>query len=205
MRPLEVPVRVLATSCKAIRNRYLETTWGRAYEVQATFSLPPLGFEVFSFSETTEPLELATNERPEPVPESLVNAIGFELDADIGDGYSHGPLPELPVERVRLVSAEADGRTTDVFHLAYEIRGRATIQRDDLAGKPLADCLGPQVTMPISVRARDAGVALTQLARGRSSGNCGSPTPTCVPTAVSAWWSIRSGSWGRRCWGRVAT
>ena len=150
----EVPVRVLATSCKAIRNRYLETTWGRAYEVQATFSLPPLGFEVFSFSETTEPLELATNERPEPVPESLVNAIGFELDADIGDGYSHGPLPELPVERARLVSAEADGRTTDVFHLAYEIRGRASIQRDDLAGKPLADCLGPQVTMPISVRAQ---------------------------------------------------
>jgi hypothetical protein len=148
-----VPVRVLATSCKAIRNRYLETTWGRAYDVQATFNLPPLGFEVFSFLETAEPLDLARNERLEPVPASLVDAIGFELDADLGDGYSHGPCPELPVERAWLVSVEADGQTPDVFHLTYEIRGRASIDRDGLAGKPVADCLGPQVTMPITVRA----------------------------------------------------
>ena len=149
----EVPVRVLATSCKAIRNRYLETTWGRAYDVQATFSLPPLGFQVFSFTETVEPLELATNERPEPVPESLVRAIRFELDADLGDGYSYGPCPEVPTQRARLVSAEADGQTADVFHLAYEIRGHASIRRDDLAHSPLAECVGPEVTMPIAVRA----------------------------------------------------
>ena len=151
---VEVPVQVLRTSCKAIRNRYLETTWGRAYEVQATFSLPPLGFEVFWFAETAEPLDLATNERPEPAPESLVSAIRFELDADLGDGYSHGPCPELPVQRSRLVSATADGRTADVFHLTYEISGHTSIQRDELAGKPLADCVGPQATMPISVRAQ---------------------------------------------------
>lgn len=155
----EVPVRVLATSCKAIRNRYLETTWGRSYDVQATVSLPPLGFAVVSFSETSEPLELATNERPEPVPESLTQAIGFELDADLGDGYSHGPCPEVSTQRARLVSAEADGQTADVFHLAYEISGHASIQRDELARKPLAECVGPRVTIPIAVRAERRLVA----------------------------------------------
>jgi len=149
----EVPVRVLATSCKAIRNRYLETTWGRAYEVQAAFSLPPLGFEVFSFAETSELLVLATNARPEPVPESLTSAIRFELDADLGDGYSHGPCPELPVQRARLMSAGADGQTADVFHLTYEICGPSSIQRDGLAHTPILECVGPQVTMPIAVRA----------------------------------------------------
>ena len=149
----DVPVRVLATSCKAIRNRYLETTWGRAYEVRATLSLPPLGFEVFSFSETAEPLALAANERPEPVPESLTRAIRFELDADLGDGYSHGPCPELPVQRSRLVAAEADAQMADVFHLAYEISGHASIRRDELVHKPIRECVGPSVTMPITVRA----------------------------------------------------
>lgn len=157
----EIPVRVLATSCKAIRNRYLETTWGRAYDLEATVSLPPLGFEVLSVVETPEPLTLATNGRPEPAPESLVNALRFELDADLGDGYSHGPCPDLPGRRARLVSAEADERTADVFHLAYEIDGPASIARDELARRPLAECLGPPATMPISVRARRRQVVST--------------------------------------------
>ncbi|MBU6221306.1 MAG: hypothetical protein KGR24_00990 [Planctomycetes bacterium] len=150
----EIAVRILSTTCKAIRSRYLETTWGRAYDVQATFRLPPLGFGVFTFSETAEPLELAANERPEPVPESLVRAIRFELDADLGDGYSHGPCPELPVQRARLVSAGPDSQTQDVFRLAYEICGPRSIQRDELARRPLTDCLGPQATMQIAVRAQ---------------------------------------------------
>ena len=150
----EIAVQVLSTACKAIRSRYLETTWGRAYEVQATLGLPPLGFEVISIAETPEPLELAANGRPEPVPESLVGAIRFELDADLGDGYSHAPCPELSVQTARLVSAHADERTADVFHLTYEIHGHSSIQRDELARRPLTDCLGPQATMPISVRAQ---------------------------------------------------
>ena len=149
----DVPVRVQATSCKAIRNRYLETTWGRAYEVQATFRLPPLGFEVVSFAETVEPLKLATNERPESVPESLVEAIRFELDADLGDGYSHGPCPEIPVQRARLVAAGADSHTPDVFHLTYVIRGRTSIDRDRLARAALSECFGAEATMSITVRA----------------------------------------------------
>jgi len=157
----EVPLRVLSSSCKAIRSRYLETTWGRDYVIDATLSLPPLGFEVLTIGETAEPLELATNERPEPVPETLVEAIRFELDADLGDGYSHGPCPELPVQRARLVAAEADGRTPDVFHLTYEIGGHTWIDRDELGRRPLGDCLGPLATMPIAVRARrrDTGAA----------------------------------------------
>ncbi len=149
----DIPVRVLSSSCKAIRNRYLETTWGRAYEAQAEFHLPPLGFEFLTFSETAEPLQLATIAKPTPVPGALVDAIRFELDADLGDGYSHGPCAELPVQRARLVSAAADAQMANVFHLAYEICGPASISRDELASRPLQECLGPQVTMPIAVRA----------------------------------------------------
>lgn len=168
----EIPVRVLSTSCKAIRSRYLETTWGRDYEIDATLSLPPLGFRVLTVRETSEPLALATNERPEPVPDALLEAIRFELDADLGDGYSHGPCPEFPVRQARRVSAEADPRSADVFHLAYEIDGHASIDREGLARTPLVDCLGPPVTMPISVRARRHGRSAAEAGAPAAQGSC---------------------------------
>ncbi|MFM7206331.1 MAG: glycosyl hydrolase-related protein [Planctomycetaceae bacterium] len=149
----EIPVRVLSTSCKAIRSRYLETTWGRAYEIHAALPLPPLGFEVFTLSETSDPLVLAAVERPEPAPAALLAAVRFELDADLGDGYSHGPCPELPVRRAELLSARADDQLPDVFHLRYQISGPTSIDRDGLASRPLDACLGPQATATITVRA----------------------------------------------------
>jgi mannosylglycerate hydrolase len=152
-RGAEVPVQVLATSCKAIRSRYLETTWGRAYTIRAPFSLPPLGFEVVTLRETLEPLILSVTERSETVPESLVKAVRFELEVDLGDGYSFGPCPEVPLQHARLVTAVADGQAADVFHLRYEIRGHAWVNRSQLAHAPLNECLGPLITMPIEVRA----------------------------------------------------
>jgi mannosylglycerate hydrolase len=150
----KIQLRVLSTSCKAIRNRYLETTWGRAYDVHAQVSLPPLGFEILTVSETAEPLEIAQNSRSQQVPETLINAIRFELDVDIGDGYSYGPCPEIPAHSAQLLCAVADAQLPNVFHLTYELTGYTRIQREELACKTLHECLGPMATMTISVRAQ---------------------------------------------------
>ncbi|MEY3903835.1 MAG: hypothetical protein RL189_3141 [Pseudomonadota bacterium] len=146
-------LRVLSTECKAIRNRYLETTWGRAYELCADVSLPALGFEIITINETSANLRLAENAAGVEVPQELTSAFRFELDADLGDGYSHGPCPELPVQRARLLSAESDSRLDGVYHLTFEITGPAYIRRDDLSSRPLNDCLGPSVSTTICVRA----------------------------------------------------
>ncbi|MEN9809106.1 MAG: hypothetical protein RLZZ488_673 [Pseudomonadota bacterium] len=146
-------LRVLSTECKAIRNRYLETTWGRAYELCADVSLPALGFEIITIEETSANLRLAENMSGAAVPQELTSGFRFELDADLGDGYSHGPCPELPMQRARLLSAESDSRLDGVYHLTFEITGPAYIRRDDLSSRPLNDCLGPSVGTTICVRA----------------------------------------------------
>lgn len=164
-------VRVLSSTCKSIRNRYLETTWGRAYDVHAEFTVPPLGFEILTFSETQEPLDAEKLPRPAnasahstasvavrgsrpAVPPELLNAFRFELDADLGDGYSFGPCPDIPTQRAQLLTAHTDAHIDGVFHLSFEISGPEWIRRDDLATRPLSECVGPQKNMTLCVRAQ---------------------------------------------------
>lgn len=149
-----IPLRILSTSCKAIRNRYLETTWGRAYEVHAQISLPALGFEILTVCETSATPEISRKESSDAVPESLLNALRFELDADLGDGYSHGPCPEIQVQTAQLVVSSADRQIPDVFHLTYELTGHTRIQREEMAHKSPDECAGPKSAMQINVCAR---------------------------------------------------
>jgi mannosylglycerate hydrolase len=159
------PVQILATHCKDIRNNYLETTWGRSYTVAFSAELPPLGFSVFTLEEGAQELDskslaelvaaerfahLALNDLPRELREGFV----FELEADLGDGYSFGPCPEIPTQHAQLVSAQRDLLQPHVLHLQYEIAGFEFIRRDDLKNKPLQDCLGPVRTMPLQVVAR---------------------------------------------------
>lgn len=176
-----IAVQVLATRCKALRNRYLETTWGRAYEVWIETEMPPTGFDVLTLSET----EVELNERelmlqaasahsnPQAaiapanahsnaqanasvktqVPAELMSAFELELDADVGDGYSFGPCPEAGVNTARLVKCWADAQLVDVYHLEYVVEGYRWIRRDELNLLGLAACLGPRAEMIIAVRA----------------------------------------------------
>jgi mannosylglycerate hydrolase len=158
--------RILATHCKDIRNNYLETTWGRSYTVAFEAELPPLGLCVFTIEESAQELDAAslvslseTKNHLEDfalthLPAELREGVSFELDADLGDGYSFGPCPELPTQKARLTSAQRDLLQPDVLHLFYEISGYECVRRDELKSKPLNECLGSVRTMPLRVIAR---------------------------------------------------
>ena len=180
MDGVEKPVRILSTRCKALRNRYLETTWGRSYDIELELVLPALGFEIMTVFESSaegaiqkvvdlsalntsgdasegdsqalKPAELYS--KSQNIPAVLLNGFCFELEADLGDGYSFGPCPEAGVFVSRLEEARVDPLSEDTFHLRFEIDGISYIKRDDLAQRPLSDCLGPRQTMSIAVVAR---------------------------------------------------
>lgn len=148
-----VALKVLSTRCKDIRNRYLETTWGRSYDVQVEMALPALGFETITIVETNDELNNGPTQTSSAIPHDLLHAFQFELEADVGDGYSFGPCPELGRQTSRLRSFQCDSQLSNVFHLQFEIDGYSSVQRDQLLHQSLQDCLGPRVTMPIDVRA----------------------------------------------------
>lgn len=150
-----IPVQVLSTRCKDIRNNYLETTWGRSYEVIFEAQLPAAGFDIFSFVETTQPLKALHAAQPSVVPDELLKAFTVELDADLGDGYSFGPCPEVPTSVAQLISAHRDPQQSNLYHLKYEISGHAFVRRDALKDQPLQACLGPVAKMAIDVQARE--------------------------------------------------
>ena len=158
-----VSVKVIDTLCKDIRNNYLETTWGRSYQVAFEASLPALGFEIFTFEESNVELQIkaeekATSGRSENIPASLLSAFELQLEADLGDGYSFGPCPEIPMQKALLQAAWRDALDSKVIHLRYEIEGHAFIRRDALKNTPLQACLGPVQKMTIDVKARELGV-----------------------------------------------
>ncbi|NBO39484.1 hypothetical protein EBU99_12975 [bacterium] len=168
-----VDVTVLATACKDIRNNYLETSWGRSYQIEFEAQLPALGFEVFTIFETTTALsaqvpvgevgdsadELLKQNLHQAVdknaPRVLIETLDFELDADLGDGYSFGPCPEIATRRAALISAQADPVRKECWHLRYEICGHSFVKRDALRSKPLENCVGPQGRMTLDVLAKN--------------------------------------------------
>ncbi|MFZ9520816.1 MAG: hypothetical protein ACO3A4_10085 [Silvanigrellaceae bacterium] len=173
-----VELLVLSTRCKDIRNRYLETTWGRSYEVLLNVEVPALGFEIVTVSEIEQPFVEPLQASPQKnVPQELLESIRFELDADLGDGYSFGPCPELGVSVARLLSAEADSKDPDVFHLSYEIEGASFILRDELGKKGLQDCVGPRSKTTICVMA----------SHNRSSFSNSDPAGSAADVEDSAW------------------
>lgn len=159
-----VEVNVLRTECKDIRNAYLETTWGRSYEIVLDAQLPPLGFELLTIEETEVPLglncakDLMSAGGSQSVPQELLNAFSFELSADLGDGYSFGPCPEIPTEKSKLISARSDATQSNLFHLQFEIAGHLFVNRNALNQSPFEECLGPRAKMVIDVKAHQCKI-----------------------------------------------
>lgn len=160
-----VAVRILSTQCKDIRNNYLETTWGRSYRVGFKAELPPLGFAIFTVEEldrslSSQELSLLSNVAEGRVdvpvgglPAELREGFDFELEADLGDGYSFGPCPEIPTQKALLIRAQLDTLQPETYHLTYEISGHTYVRRDELKNKTLAQCAGPVQSMTLQVLA----------------------------------------------------
>jgi len=81
-----VPSTVTATEAMVVRSAFLETTWGRRYDVTIDVELPPLGYELLTVDETATP----PRRRPRSTPSG--DELRFEYELDGGDTYSFGPV-----------------------------------------------------------------------------------------------------------------
>lgn len=86
-------LRVLGTVPHILRNRFLESTWSRAYDVEFDIVLPPLGYQIVHIhtagQTAIEPVSLA----PDPVLATLRDTLVLEFQPDLGDTYTFGPDP----------------------------------------------------------------------------------------------------------------
>jgi mannosylglycerate hydrolase len=114
----ELPINVLSTTARAVRNHFLETSWGRQYDVLFEAEIPGLGYHTYSISRTPHPSTRSSLPTPHsregqfqrgPVtlmwtPSSLTyhntgtgttltDFLTFEYQPDHGDTYSFGPDP----------------------------------------------------------------------------------------------------------------
>ena len=152
----ELSVVHIESHCKDIRNRYLETTWGRSYRFSFKACVPALSVQVFSVCETQQEL-LLSNSKPSVAlnpPQQLTDALCLQWDADVGDGYSWAPLPEIPTRTAQLKFVEELGSSGSEFILHYVLEAPTHIDKTLACEGEWADCQGPLRTMEIVVHAR---------------------------------------------------
>lgn len=88
-----VPIRVLGTVPHILRNRFLESTWSRAYDVEFDLTLPPLGYQIVHIHRAELASEAPPSLAPDPVLAVLRDTLVLEYQPDLGDTYTFGPDP----------------------------------------------------------------------------------------------------------------
>ena len=126
----KLPVTVNASEAMVARSAYLETTWGRRYHVNVQAELPPLGYQIVSFSET--------GEKPDPASEidgtqnrlNLLDKFSiqrfqedlcFEYESDTGDTYSFGPAAYEPPQVAEIANAYWQPEKGGLVSLKYQL------------------------------------------------------------------------------------
>lgn len=123
-RPVAVTVR--STAPDTMRSAFLESTWARRYDVGFTVDLPPLGYTLVHLFEDGDPAPPADSGPAvlendhyllqteddglaltvKALGRRFADAVRFAYDADAGDTYSFGPVPDAPTRWARLASAQ---------------------------------------------------------------------------------------------------
>jgi mannosylglycerate hydrolase len=144
--------------CKDIRSRYLETTWGRSYQFSFKASVPALSVQLYAVSETEQELSLfgARSRETCTPPKELIEALEIQWEADVGDGYSFAPVPELGIRTAELELVEQSDDSENEFIFNYILEAPADINKVLAARGEWTACQGPLQKMKIEVRARSA-------------------------------------------------
>lgn len=88
-----IPLRVIGTIPHILRNRFLESTWSRAYDVEFDLTMPSLGFQIVHIHRTDRPGETPPPLAPDPKLAVLRDTLLLEYQPDLGDTYTFGPDP----------------------------------------------------------------------------------------------------------------
>lgn len=152
-----LPYKKIASAAKQIRNRFLETTWGRSYDVAFAMEIPPLGYHLVRIEETDSPEMSADFSIPVCLEQknntlSLKNASGtqfsnivprIEYEIDDGDTYSWSPVSDIPLHTARITELNRSHAGTDLWTATAELQIPSHYDRKS--------GVGPSVTMPITL------------------------------------------------------
>ncbi|NBD32147.1 MAG: glycoside hydrolase, partial [Cyanobacteria bacterium] len=137
-----IKISVLHTEAPRARSRYLETTWGRRYDISFLITLPPLGYQLVHIYQDTHSLPEATtdqslvleNERyrlgvnnnqvvltEKATQTTFSNFLQFEYQLDGGDTYSFSPVPEFKPVWGTLKTATLHPEKTNTLRLTYQL------------------------------------------------------------------------------------
>jgi mannosylglycerate hydrolase len=89
-----IPLLVIGTVPHILRNRFLESTWSRAYDVEFDIMLPPLGYQIVHIHRTDRPGATPPPLVPDPRLAAFRDSLMLEFRPDLGDTYTFGPDPD---------------------------------------------------------------------------------------------------------------
>lgn len=136
-----IKITVIDTEAPTVRSNYLETTWGRRYNITFTLTLPPLGYQLVHLYQDTSLLPETTvdqplvldNERYQLVvkdnclslteKETAITFSDFlqlEYQVDDGDTYSFSPVPECKPIWATLETATVHPQNPNTLRLSYQ-------------------------------------------------------------------------------------
>ena len=137
-----IQISVLDTKAPIARSRYLETTWGRRYDITFSVTLPPLGYQLIHIYQDQQPLpettpeqrlvleneryQLAVNDQQVTLTEkttatSFSHFLQLEYQLDGGDTYSFSPVPEFDPVWGTLKTATVHPQKNDTLQLTYHL------------------------------------------------------------------------------------
>ncbi len=145
----EIAVTTRASEAKVARSNFLETTWGRRYDVTFTVDVPPMGYHLVHLWEdgsvgeresgragewgnggeqalenehyrvSLEKGSLVLREKETGV--ALRDLLRFEYQLDAGDTYSFGPVPDHGPWQAALVDAQRPAERPDALRLKHRL------------------------------------------------------------------------------------
>lgn len=119
-----LPVEVLASSPHAVHSAFLETSWGRAYDVRLRVSVPALGYQLVHVYESEGVAAIssaqAVDAQVKQRLEDFADRLSFEFERDMGDTYTFGPVPQDAPAGAHLSAREM--MASGELKLSYELR-----------------------------------------------------------------------------------
>ena len=136
-----IKIIVLDTVAPKVRSNYLETTWGRRYDLKFSVTLPPLGYQLIHIYQDSEPLpeknttnpvlenqryQLLVENNSVTLTEKETNTtfsdfLQLEYQIDDGDTYSFSPVREFQPIWGTLESATIHPQKTDTLQVTYTL------------------------------------------------------------------------------------
>jgi mannosylglycerate hydrolase len=169
----ELQVTTLASHEHSIRNNFLETSWGRRYDIAFEVTVPAGGYHIVHVFETDKPVQttpttscLFTCEKAGTVLQAtdssyevyfsstasrLKDFIQFEFEHDNGDTYTFGPVPQKGIQTAQLTGVKAHPFNENQLELTHTLTVERSLHDDTLIEMVIRTTLALQSNGSVAV------------------------------------------------------